>query len=183
MTQIVPIECAWNGEAFAPINSWWAKRADRQYAKGEVLHLVDEPERSGKSHRHLFSIIKAAWITLPEELALEFPSPLALRKYLLVKAGHCTAMKVPCPDRETAMRFITVCRSLDEFAIVTLTDNVVTVYRAKSIAYRELGNKQFQAIKSTVMDLLADMLHITPAQLKDADKPAAPTALDYAGCP
>lgn len=185
MSAPVPLTWIWEGDAMRPASPTWAKRADAQFVIGERYTLEQVEDRTGKSHRHLFAIIKAAWLTLPEELALEFPNEEALRKYLLVKAGHCTAMKVPCPDRQTAMNVVTTCRALDEFAVVTLTENVVTVYRAKSIAYREVGKKQFQAIKSAVMDILADMLHITPEQLKDADKSAAPeyTALEYLGAP
>lgn len=172
MSTPAPLVWTWADGAMRPASATWARRADAQFVVGERYTLEQVEERSGKSHRHLFSIIKAAWLTLPEELALEFPSQESLRKYLLVKAGHCTVMKVPCPDRQTAMHVVSTCRALDEFAVVTLTESVVTVYRAKSMAYRELGNQQFQIVKSAVLEILAGMLAVSTADLARVEEAA-----------
>lgn len=185
MSRAVPLLWTWRDGAMHPASKVWANRAAEQFHAGELVKLERVEERSGKSHAHLFAIIRASWLTLPEELALEFPTSEHLRAWLLIRAGHCTIMKVACPDRKTAMDFFRIAQALDEFAVVMLSDSVITISRAKSISYREVQGKQFQVIKSTVMDILADMLHITKEQLKDADKPAAQehTALEYMGTP
>ena len=32
-----PINCYWTGEVFQPVSPYWARRADKEYGRGEVL--------------------------------------------------------------------------------------------------------------------------------------------------
>ena len=75
-----------------PASATQAKRADAQFVDGENYTLEQIEERTGRSHRHLFAIIRASWLTLPEELALEFPTSEHLRAWLLIRAAKVSAM-------------------------------------------------------------------------------------------
>lgn len=176
-----PVECFWDGDVFRPVNDWWKKRAARQYTAGEVYHLADEPERSTRSHNHYHASVAEAWKNLPEHWAERFRSPDALRKYALIKSGHCDSTSMPCPSQASAERFAKFVSPMDEFALVTVKDSVVTVYRAKSQSFRAMGKADFQRSKDDVLAIIADMIGVTAKELAaqhKADKPL-PTQRDY----
>jgi len=57
MTSGVPIEMVWDGEAMRPVSPYWLRRADKEFVRGEIYRIVDQPERSHKSHAHFFAAI------------------------------------------------------------------------------------------------------------------------------
>lgn len=180
MSKEAPLLYVWDGEAFRPASPTWARRADKQFVIGEQYHMEHVEERSSASHRHFFAIIAAAWESLPEKWAAQFRSPEALRKFLLIKAGFCDSQTVPCPSHDSALRLASFVRAGDEFALVAVAGNVVTLYRARSQSRRSMSKEEFQQSKSACLDILADMLEITTDQLKKSDQPT-PTALQYMG--
>lgn len=175
MSELAPIECVWNGEVFAPINSWWAKRAGRQYAKGEVLHLVDEPERSSSSHAHFFAALNRGWQSLPESMAEQYPSPDMLRKKLLIKTGFCSERSIVCASKAEAQRMAAFISAGTPYSVVIPRLAMVSVYTADSQSMRAMGKARFQESKTAVLDALADMLGIESKRLTE------PTAAQYLG--
>jgi hypothetical protein len=170
MTTGNPIECVWDGSAFRPTTPFWARRAAKDYAEGEVLHMADQPERSTKSHAFYFASINSAWKNLPEALADRFPTVDHLRRYALIKTGFCDTQSMPCPSHAAALRFAAFVRPIDEFALITVTDTVVTVYRAKSQSYKAMGREDFNKSKEAVLDVLADMIGVTRTALENQNK-------------
>jgi hypothetical protein len=105
-----PVTMQWDGEAFKPVNDFWAKRCDKLFVIGERYAIVEHHERSMASHKHYFSLIAEAWLNLPEKLAGEFPNPESLRKYALITAGYCTGNKIVCRDEDEARAMILLVR-------------------------------------------------------------------------
>lgn len=177
MSSGAPIEATWNGEVFQPISPYWARRADREFAKGEVLRLVNEPQRSTNSHNHYFAAVENAWHNLPPLMAERFNSPDALRKYALVKAGFCNSDSVTCPSHADALRVAAFVRPMDEFALVTVNKNVVTRFVPKSQSYKAMSKADFQASKTRVLEIIADLIGVSANELKVAEHSQA----DYLG--
>lgn len=145
----------------------------KQYQPGQRYVLTQHRERSGKSHRHLFSVIKETFDNLPDRWAEMFSSPEALRKYLLVRAGWCDAHTFTCETPEEAKRLVRYLKPIDEFSIVTAKDCVVTRYAAKSISEQNMGSEDFNAVKDKVLDIAAKMIGVSKAALtKNAGRAA-----------
>ena len=162
-----PIECTWNGEVFTPTSPYMQRRADKQFGKGEILRLLHNPERSTKSHNHLFAAVEDTWRQLPPLMAERFTSPDALRRYALIKSGHCYSNSITCPSHADALRVAAFVRSNDEFSIVTVEKNVVTKYTAKSMAYTAMSKDEFKKAKEDVLGVLANILGVAKGELSD----------------
>lgn len=172
MNAPVPIECAWDGQVFRPINSWWAKRAEKQYTAGEVLHLVDEPERSQKSHAHFFAAVNNAWRTLPETLMEQYPSADVLRKKMLIKAGFCSERSIVCSSKAEAQRVAAFIAGDGTYSVVVPRLAMVSVYTAESQSMRAMGKERFQRSKTAVLDALEDLLGAARGSLAKQDMTA-----------
>lgn len=168
MTERAPIPCMFDGEAFKPVSPYWIRRAAKDYGQGEVVRMIEQPERSGASHNHFFVSVENAWQSLPPLLAERWPSAEHLRKYCLIKAGYCYSDSIVCPSKADAMRMAAFARAGDEFALVDVTRNVVTRYRAKSQSYRAMGKAEFQASKDAVLDVIAGILDVSKTELAGA---------------
>lgn len=169
------IEAVWTGEVFQPTSPYWVRRADKEYAKGEVLRIAHVPQRSASSHNHFFASVQSAWENLPPLMAERFNSPDALRKYCLIKSGFCTSDSITCPSHADALRVAAFVRPADEFALITVLKNVVTRYTAKSQSFQAMGKAEFASSKDRVLDVLAEMIGVTTNELKSAQ----PTERDY----
>lgn len=155
----------WDGEALIP-RKGFARRADAMFVIGQTYVMSEEQERSSASHNHQFAWIKEAWASLPEHLAEQFPTEKILRKHALCRAGYCTVEQIACASNAEAMRqAATVRRFADEYRLVTVKGNVVTVLTAKSQSVRAMGAKTFQDSKQKVLDIIADLIGVTPQML------------------
>lgn len=160
-----PILCAWDGEAFVPLPRF-ARLADKGYVVGETYPLVVHEDRSQASHRQYFAAVHDAWQNLPEDAAERFPTSEHLRKYALIKAGFRDERSVACSSKAEAQRVAAFIRPMDDFAVVTVSGPLVTVYTAKSQSYRAMGKEDFQRSKEAVLDVLAGMVGVTPGALE-----------------
>lgn len=104
-------------------------------------------------------------MNLPEELAMRFPTEEALRKYALIKAGFADERSIVCADHIEAERVAAFVRPADTYAVVTVAGNVVRMFTAKSQSYRSMDKATFAASKRAVLDVLAALIGVTPAQL------------------
>lgn len=173
MSERAPVECAWVDGVFRPTSPYQVRRAAKDYAEGEIVRLVELPKRSIPSHNHLFIIIEEAWESLPPLMAERFPTAKHFRKYLLVKAGHCNSDSLICSSHAEAERVAAFTRSTQEFAVVTVTKNVVTRFVPKSISRQAVpSNKDFQKIKDNVLREMAELLDVTAKELNIAGQAA-----------
>lgn len=158
-----PMVFAWDGEALAPKAP---RLADKHLVVGENYRVTIEQERSAASHNHQFAAINEAWGNLPEDLALEFPTPDHLRKYALIKCGYCDRRSVVCASKAEALRVAAFIKPMDQFAVVAVEGAVVTVYTAQSQSRRAMGGKVFNESKQAVLDVISAMIGVKPAELQ-----------------
>ena len=155
----------------------WPVRLDAArnlYEDGKTYRLVEYDERTGKSHRHFFAVLRNAWDNLPEQIADRFPSPEHLRAYALIKAGFYNERHVDLATRTDALQVASFIKPMDEFAIVIARELTVTIYTPKSQSARAMGGKEFQESKDKVFAVLAQMIGISIEQLltnSDTEEP------------
>lgn len=165
MIRSQPITFRWDGEAMTPATPFMARLADKTFVIGENYRLMEEHERSAASHRHYFAVIHDAWMNLPEEMAERFPTSESLRKFALIKAGYRDERTFVAGSRAEALRLAAFVKPIDDFAIVTATGATVTIWTAKSQSVRAMGGKAFQESKQAVLDVIADLIGVSPETL------------------
>jgi len=167
---IPPLAFQWDGEAMKPRHPGLA---DRHFVVGEIYRLAPVEERSASSHRHYFASINEAWKNLPDELAERFPSPEHLRKYALIRAGYRDERSIVAASKTEALRLAGFIRPMDDFAVVTVSNAVVTVYTARSQSVRAMGKADFQASKDAVLSHIASMIGVDSGDLQRNAEAAA----------
>lgn len=162
MTAIPPVIFDWSGEVMTPR---YPKIADKHYVVGERYALVPYEGRSRASHDHFFACLHDAWQNLPEALVEQFPNEEKLRKTLLIRAGYADSQTFVCRSKVEAQRMAAFIQPIDEFSVIAVNGVTVTRWTAKSQSLRAMGKDTFQASKQAVLDLLAELIGATPAEL------------------
>lgn len=163
-----PITYQWDGEAMVPL-ARLAKRCDEQFVIGETYALVEHQERSGATHNHEFAWLKEAWLNLPENIAVDYPSTEHLRKRALIDAGFYHEMAVDAGSNAAAIRVARGFMKQDEFCLAVIEGPIVAVRTAKSQSRRAMSRQEFQASKTAIMEVIAGMLGASPADLQRAE--------------
>jgi hypothetical protein len=157
-----PINFQWDGVAMVPASPFFARMCDKRFTVGEVYRLEEISERNMASHRHFFASIAEAWQNLPDYMSERFPTSEHLRRYALVKSGFCDQRTIVCSSKAEAQRMAAFVRPMDEFAVVTANESVVTVYTAKSQSVRAMGKADFERSKTAVLEYVASLIHVNP---------------------
>ena len=155
----------WTGEAMVPARGF-QRRADAAFVVGETYRLEPVEDRSAASHRHYFAAINEAWANLPEHMAERFPTPEHLRKWCLVKTGHADSRQIVASSKAEALRLAGFIRPMDEYAVVSVADAVVTVWTARSQSVKAMGKAAFQQSKDDVLRVLSELIGVEPAALR-----------------
>lgn len=135
----------------------------------EEMYTVDiREERSGPSHRHLFAVVKEAWMNLPDELALEFATPEHLRKRALIETGHYDERRFACTDAVAARNLVRFLKPIDEYAVYAISENVVIERRPKSIATKAMNKKAFQQAKDDVITYCEKLIGVKPGEITES---------------
>lgn len=163
-----PIIYDWTDDGVMKPRGRFAMLADKRFVVGESYRLEVVEERSPESHRHYFASINEAWQNLPEVHSGRWPTPEHLRKWALVKAGYRTETTYIAASKAEALRFAAFLRGLDEYAVIDVGGNVATIYTAKSQSLKEMSRKEFQASKSDVLDVLAQLIGVSTDDLQDS---------------
>lgn len=166
MSAPAPIVFEWRGDVMAPAGPGFARMCDKRFIVGERYRLDEISERSAASHAHYFAAINEAFQNLPEGISDQFDTPEKLRKFALIKTGYADQRQIVCASKAEAQRLAAFIRPMDEYAIVTASEAVVTVYTAKSQSMRAMGKAEFQKSKSDVLDYLASLVGTTPRTLE-----------------
>lgn len=151
----VPMIYRWTGEAMEPTARFRAA-ADDDFTVGELYRLDPCEVRSEASHRHYFATLQDIWLSLPEEV--HFASVEHLRKFALIRTGYRDERSIACASRAEAQRVAAFIRPMDDFAVVLVTEAMVTVYTAKSQSRKAMGHKVFQESKDAVLDYCHGLL-------------------------
>lgn len=158
-----PVLFRWSGTAMEPLTRF-APRCDEQYTVGEVYRLDAVEERSQASHSHFFAAVTDRWLSLPDALAIQFPTADALRKHALIMQGFRRERKFVASSEKEARKLATFLRPQtadDDYAIISLHGNVVVEWKAISQSYKAMPRKgEFQRSKEAVLEYLDDMLGI-----------------------
>jgi len=160
-----PMYFQWNGEAMVPRSQM---AADQYFVIGEYYRMVEHEDRSDASHKHEFAFLREAWRNLPEELAPLYPTPEHLRKRALIQAGWYDEQIINAGSNAVAVRLAAVARGYDEFALISITDEVVIIRTAKSQSRRAMNKDEWQKSKSDVLEIVSEMIGVEPAQLERA---------------
>ena len=155
-----PLVFTWGDDQAMHVAPFHRSEADKQYVIGQRYRMVEVDERSDASHRHEFAWLKTAWDNLPEHLAAAYPSPEHLRKRALIAAGYCSQTIVDAGSHAAAERVAAGCRYLDEFALVEVRGASVIISRAESQSRRSMGRERFQASKTAIMGIVAEMVGV-----------------------
>lgn len=154
----------WTGETMEPLPHI-RPACDREFVVGEVYRMEAVEARSELSHRHEFAWLKEAWLSLPEKLAAEYPSPEHLRKRALIEAGYYNEQIVDAGSNAAAIRVASAFRSRDDFIVVIVRGPLVAIREAKSQSRRAMKGPEFQASKTAIMEVVADLLGVAPETL------------------
>ena len=165
MTDSAPLMWTWEGDVLRPASPFWARKADQQFVIGQTYMMVEQNERSHKSHAHYFAVIREAWLNLPEYLKDRFPSEDHLRSYALIKSGFCNSHTLTLSDPEVAQTVAAAMRPLDEFAVIDVQGSAITIYTAKTQSRRGMDKDTFQKSKDAVLGVLADLIRVSPRDL------------------
>jgi hypothetical protein len=160
-----PITYLWTGEVFKPLASCLREAVNR-YVVGQAYTLVEEKQRSRKSHNQQFAWVSEAWEHLPEWFKHEpwAQSPESLRKYALIRTHFCTTSQVVCDSHAEALRWTAFMREqVDEYVLAQVHDTVVNVYRAESQKVAVMGASRFQQSKQAIFDYIArELIGVDP---------------------
>lgn len=103
--------------------------------------------------------------SLPEDIADQYPSAEHLRKRALIQAGFYNEDVIDAGTTAGALRVAAYLRGKDDFAFVIVRGPIVSVRTAKSQSRRAMNRHEFQASKTALMDVVAEMIGVPPALL------------------
>ena len=163
-----PIVFIWDGEAMEPLPHF-RKRCDDAFTIGERYRMEAVEERSIASHNHFFAVLTAIWMSLPDELAVQFPTLEIFRKHCLIMTGFRRERKFVASSKEEARKLAAFLRpqtSEDDYAIISLAETVVVEWKAMSQSRKAMPEKgQFHRSKQAVLDYAGDMIGVKPEEL------------------
>lgn len=159
---IHPMIFDWDGEAMIPR---YPRRADQLFVVGQHYSLIEQEERSTATHNHEFAWLKEAWMNLPEALADLYPTQEHLRKRALIEAGFYDETIIDAGTNAAALRVASAIRAREEFSLVIVRGPAVVIRVAKSQSRRSMKKQEFQASKTAIMEVIANMIGTTAANL------------------
>lgn len=158
-----PLRFIWLENAMVPASALWLRKCQERFEPGTEYVLEEVHEQSERSRRHMHAVIREAWLSLPDELAAEFETAEHLRKFALIKGGFHDKRSIHCASVAEARKVASFIRPLDAYAIVTTTENVVTVWTAQS--QRSMDREAFQRSKDAVLEEIAKLIQVEPKTL------------------
>lgn len=165
MTAPSPVLFLWDGEAMRPAGPYWQRRADAEFVVGERSQLIRHEERSHNSHAHYFAALNDAWLSLPDHLAMQYPTAEHLRKHALIATGFRDERKIACSSIIEARKIAAFIKPMDEYALVIPRGDVVVVATAKSQSMKAMGKAVFQDSKQKVLDYVSALIGVEPEAL------------------
>lgn len=160
-----PLSFTWQGDGFTPLPRCQAE-CDRRYIVGRIYRLMEWEDRSPASHSHQFAWLHEAWANLPEDLRDLYPTAEHLRKRALIQAGFYDEEIIDTGSATAALRVGAFVHKSDEFAVVILRGPLVIVRSAKSQSHRSMDRATFQRSKDAVLEIVAGLIGVTPAELQ-----------------
>jgi hypothetical protein len=160
-----PILYQWDGGAMRPVGRMQAL-ADQQFVPGERYVLELSNNRSMAEHRQYFAWLHEAWTNLPEHLEKRWIDPDRLRKWALIRAGHCKTKTYPAKSEAEARRYIKTETEDDDEVEIERFGYEVTIHWAKSQSFEAMTAAEFRASKEAVVAIVSMLIGTTPEILK-----------------
>lgn len=149
--------------AMCPL-SRFRSMADRELVIGEHYRLQVVEERSEASHSHYFARLHDLWMSLPDDAATQFPTSEMLRKHALIMTGFRRERKFAAASKEEARKLAAFLRPQDlddDYAIISINENVVLEWRALSQSRKGMPVKgQFYESKTKVLEWIEDLIGV-----------------------
>lgn len=158
----VPVVFTWDGEVMKPLGRF-ARLCDKQYVVGENYRLENVEDRSGESHKHYFASINEVWANVPEVHAGRWATPDMMRKWALCQAGFYEETSFTASSKAEAVRIAGVFGPL--YDLIILDGPTIHARKAKSQSYSAMTRKEFQDSKQKVLDVLAELIGVSPEEL------------------
>jgi hypothetical protein len=159
-----PLMCRWTGDGFIPLGRS-AKDADATFVIGERYTLVEVQDRSIASHNHYFAALHEAWKNLTDEQVERWPTSDHLRAFALIKTGYATQRQFVAASKAEAQRLAVFLRPTNEYALITVSECVVTEWTAESQSFRAMGKTRFNESKTAVLEYVAGLISVTADEL------------------
>lgn len=166
MTTLVPLR--YNGDGEFTAVQGHRKRCDMTFIIGETYVADVRERRSEATHRHYMASVTEIWENLPERLAEEYPTPDALRKRALIRAGFCDTRTLVASSHAEALRLAAFMRPMDTEVLIIVRARVVMSYTAHSQSYAAMEKTAFAKSKEAVLAILSDMIGVDRRQLEQA---------------
>lgn len=164
-TRIRPVVYVWTGEHMMPLPRF-TRQCNEQFVVGEEYPLTILEARSRATHNHYFATLQEIWRNLPEKIAPRFPSYEHLRKWCLVQCGYSTERNFVCDTPDHAMRLAAFVRSVDTYAVIKVSDEVVQIFDAKSQSAAAMGKDDFRDSKNAVLELASSLTGTKSVEFK-----------------
>jgi hypothetical protein len=162
MTALFPLPLRYEGDGQFSTPPGFRKRADREYVIGEAYRMEPIEERLAARHRAYFAQLKDCFDNLPEEHAEQFPTSEALRNYALIRTGYRDEQTHVCASAAEAARTAILARALAPMSVVVVKGSIVTIWSAKSQAFRAMDKETFNASADAVLAYAASLIGVAP---------------------
>jgi hypothetical protein len=155
----------WDGEHWTPL-PYFKPQATRQLKPGHIYRIELVEIRSKQSHDHLFACLGVAFDNLPEAHANRWQTPDQLRKWCLCQTAFRDTQEFHAPSHAEAIRLATHFAQLREFSVCEIRNNMVLRHTPHSQDYAHMADREFQASKSAVLNVLANILGVPAEDLQ-----------------
>jgi hypothetical protein len=97
-----------------------------------------------------FAILRDIHGNLNDDLRRRFPSHETLRKHALIAVGWCDVMTVVAGSKAAAPGIAAALLSKDQYCLIDIRGDVLTMYTARSMSRRGLLKPQFLEVSEKV---------------------------------
>lgn len=154
--------------------------AQEQFRDAEEYPLEVREHRSSKAHAFYFASIGDAWANLNDKSKEVLQTANDLRGWALIQTGWCDQTVLPCPDKDTAVKWAIFARkmaSAEGYAEIVAAKHDgqwylrIRVPRSQSRA--AMNKEEFTKSSRDVLDILAGTIDVTRKELESAGKRSA----------
>ena len=164
MSTATTLFCGWDGERLIPLRRS-LEIANNSLVVGERYICEILEQRSAASHRFYFATINDLFMSWPEAHPRQFSTPDHLRRWALIRCGFRTERQFATASKAEARRLATFLAAGDEYAELSVVDNVIVEWKALSQKSHSMGREQFAKSKESVLAFLAGEVGVTVESL------------------
>jgi hypothetical protein len=156
-----------------PAGNHFRRKCDEAFVIGTLYPMTVYEDRSDKTHKHAFAWVREAWSSLPDNLLEVCPTPEHLRKRALVECGFFDETMIDAGTTGAALRVAAAWKARDTFAHIVVRKKFVVIRTAKSQSRRAMDAKEFQDSKQAILEHIAALINVEPAELERAGRPSS----------